>query len=262
MSGFDVEDEKPKYDSSVSSGSFLEAALFPAAAYQHAAVAYRTFAAGPPKPSTEMSRVAPVRGGTADDDVSPSDNPRPGRIATMAPNVGPYGETGDDHRPDLDGRLLDDARIDDVGLPDEDDRRDDNNGQRQRLVYRFNSRRAVVYAEVTHEQPDDRDDPYRRRAALIEPAEENERPSSWAPDSNRPATLISNHGFHLGKSLLFTEDWSRPGRACLPAAHDDVLARVLEHVLDRRKAADMAYMRGVISAEFRTHRAGIDSDLH
>ena len=62
--------------------------------------------------------------------------------------------------------------------------------------------------------------------------------------------------------MLFAEDWSRPGPAYLPAAHDDVLARVLEDVLDRRKAADVADVRRVISAEFCVHRVGIDSDLH
>ena len=77
----------------------------------------------------------------------------------MAPNVGLYGEPGDEQRPDRDDRLLDDARFDDVGLPDDDDRRDDYNGQHQRLAYRFNQRRAVVYAEATYEQPDDHDDP-------------------------------------------------------------------------------------------------------
>ena len=149
----------------------------------------------------------------------------------MAPNVGRYGEPGDDQRPNRDGRLLDDARLDDarldvaqlddVGLPDDDDRRNVDNGQCHRFAYRFNPRRAVVYAEATYEQPDDRDDPYGRRAALIEPAEEDEHPSWWAPDSDRPATPTDNHGRHLSKSLLFTEDWSRPSRACLPAAHDE-----------------------------------------
>ena len=206
-----------------------------------------------------MSRVAPVPGGAADDDDSPADNPRPGIIAAMAPNVGPYGESGDDQRPDRDGRLLDDARFDDVVLPDDDDRRDDYNGQRPRLAYRFSQRRAVVYAEATYEQPDNRDDPYRRRAALVEPAQEDEHPSSWAPNADRPATSTDNHGRHLGKSLFFAEDWSRPERTCLPAANGDVLARVLEDVLDRRKAADMADKRRVISAEFRMHRSGIEA---
>ena len=68
-----------------------------------------------------------------------------------------------------------------------------------------------------------------------------------APDGDRPATPTDNRGRQLGKSLLFAEDWSRSGPACLPAAHDDVLARVLEDVLDRRKAADPADMRRVIS---------------
>ena len=40
-----------------------------------------------------------------------------------------------------------------------------------------------------------------------------------------------------------------------------MLARVLEDVLDRRKAANVADMRRVISTEFRMHRVGIDSDL-
>ena len=88
MSGFDVENEKPRSGSSVSSELTHEAALFPAVADQHAAAAPRTFAAGPPKTSTEMSKVTPVPGGAADDDDSPADNPRSGIIATMAPNVG------------------------------------------------------------------------------------------------------------------------------------------------------------------------------
>ena len=141
-SGSDVGDEKPRSGSSVFSELPREAALFSAAADQRAAVAPRTFAAGPPKTSTEMSRVAP------DDDDSPADNPRSGIFATMAPNVGPYGEPGDDRRPDRDDRLLYDTRLDDVGLSDDDDRRDDDNGQRQRLSYRFNPRRTVVYADV------------------------------------------------------------------------------------------------------------------
>ena len=261
-SGFDVENEKPRSGSSVSSELPREAALFPAAANQHAAAAPRTFPAGPPKTSTEISRVAPVPGGAADDDDSPADNLRPGNIATTAPNVRRYGEPGDDQRPDRDGRLLDDARLDDVGLPDDDDRRDDYNGQCQRLAYRFNPRRTVVYAEATYKQPDDRDDPYRRRAALVEPAQEDEHPSSWAPNADRPATSTDNYGRHLGKSLFFAEDWSRPRHTCLPAAHVDVLARVLEDVLNRREAADVADMRRVISAKFRMHQAGIDRDLH
>ena len=47
-------------------------------------MATRTFAAGSPKTSTEMSRVASVPGGTADDDDSPADNPRPGILAVVA----------------------------------------------------------------------------------------------------------------------------------------------------------------------------------
>ena len=66
----------------------------------------------------------------------------------------------------------------------------------------------------------------------------------------------------MGKSLFFAEDCSRPGRTCLPAAHDDVLARVLKDVLDRRKVVDVVDMRRVISAEFRMQWAGIYSDLH
>ena len=42
----------------------------------------RTFAAGPPKTSTEMSRVVPVPGGAADDHDWPADNPRPSIIST------------------------------------------------------------------------------------------------------------------------------------------------------------------------------------
>ena len=74
-SGSDVENEKPQSGSSVSSELPREVALFPAAVDQHAAAAPRTFADGPPKTSTEMSRVAPVPGGAADDDESPADNP-------------------------------------------------------------------------------------------------------------------------------------------------------------------------------------------
>ena len=81
-SGFDIENEKPRSGSSVSSELLREAALFPATADQHAAAAPRIFAAGPPKTLTEMSRVAPVPGGAADDDGFPADNPRPGTIAT------------------------------------------------------------------------------------------------------------------------------------------------------------------------------------
>ena len=209
-----------------------------------------------------MLRVAPVPGDAADDDDSPADNPGSGIFATMAPNVGPYCEPGDDQRPDRGDRLLDDARLGDVGLSDDDDRRDDDNGQRQRLAYRFNPRRTVVYADAIYEKPDDRDDACRRRAALVEPAEEDKHPSSWGLDGDRPANPTDNRGRHLGKSLLFAEDWSRPGPACLPAAQDDVLASVLEDVLDLRKASDAADMRRVISAEFRVDRAGIDSDLH
>ena len=194
-----------------------------------------------------MSRIAPVPGGAADDNDSPANNPQPGIIATMAPNVGPYVEPGDDQRSDRDGRLLDDSRFVDVGLPDDDDRRDNYNGRRQRLAYRFNPRWAVVYAEATYEQPDDRDDPYRRRAAIVEPAQEDEHPLSWASDADRPANSTDNHGHHMGKSLFFAQEWSRPERTCLPAAHDDVLAWVLEDVLDRRKAADVADMCRVIS---------------
>ena len=97
---------------------------------------------------------------------------------------------------------------------------------------------------------------------LVKPAEEDDHLLSWAPDGYRPATTTDNHGRHLGKSLLFTEDWSHPGRACSLAAHDDVLAMVVEDLLDRRKAWDVAGVRRVISAEFRMHRAGIDGDLH
>ena len=125
-----------------------------------------------------MSRVAPVPEGADDDDDSPADNPRLSIFVTMALNVGPYGEPGDDQRRDRDGRLLDDARFDVVGLPDDDDRRDDYNGQRQRLAYHFNPRWAVVDAETTYEQPGDRDDP------LLEPAHEVEYLSSWAPDAD------------------------------------------------------------------------------
>ena len=82
------------------------------------------------------------------------------------------------------------------------------------------------------------------------------------PERRPTGTTTDNHGRHLGKSLFITEDCSRPGCACLPAAHDDVLARLLEGILDRRKAGDVADMRRVISAEFRMHRAGIHSDLH
>ena len=177
-SGSDVGDEKLRSGSSVSSELPREAALFPAAAAQHAAAPPpRTFAAESPKTSTEMLRVAPVPGDAADDNDSPADIPRWGIFVTMAPNVEPYGEPGDDQRPNRDGRILDDARFDDVGLLDDDDQRDDDeNGHRQRLAYRFNPRRAVVYREATYEQPDDCDD--RRRAALVEPAQEDEHPSS------------------------------------------------------------------------------------
>ena len=41
-----------------------------------------------------------------------------------------------------------------------------------------------------------------------------------------------------------------------------MIATVLEDLLDRRKAEDVADMRRVISTEFRMHRAWIDSDLH
>ena len=84
--GSDVEDEKPRSGISVSSGLPQEAALFPAAANLHAAAAPPTFAAGPPKTLTEMSRVAPVPGDAANDDDSLADNPRPGIIATKEPN--------------------------------------------------------------------------------------------------------------------------------------------------------------------------------
>ena len=47
-SGFDVEDEKPRSGSSISSGLPREAALFPAAADEHAAVA-----PGPSPPGPE-----------------------------------------------------------------------------------------------------------------------------------------------------------------------------------------------------------------
>ena len=67
-----------------------------------------------PENLDEMSRVAAVPDDAADDDDSPADNPRSGIFATMASNVGPYGEPGDDQRPDRDGRLLDDARFDDA----------------------------------------------------------------------------------------------------------------------------------------------------
>ena len=97
--------------------------------------------------------------------------------------------------------------------------------------------------------------------ALVEPAEEHENPSSWTPYRDRPATPTANHGRHLGKFLVFTEYCSSQDRACLHAAHDDVFARVLEDLLDQRKAGDVADMRRVISTEFRMHRAGIDSDL-
>ena len=146
----------------------------------------------------------------------------------MALNVGPYGEPEDDQRPDRDGRLPDNARFDDVGLEDDDNRRDYDNGQRQRLAYRFNARWAVVYAEATYEQIDDRDDPYRQRKALFEPAEEDENPSSWTTYGARSASPTDNRRRHLGKSLLFAEDWIRAGPAYLPAAHDDVLTSVLE----------------------------------
>ena len=67
-SGSDVENEKPRSGSWVSSALTREVALFVAAVDHHAAAAPRTFAAGPSKISTEMSRVAPVPGGTADND--------------------------------------------------------------------------------------------------------------------------------------------------------------------------------------------------
>ena len=89
-----------------------------------------------------------------------------------------------------------------------------------------------------------------------------ENPSSWTTYGDRSATPTGNHGRQLGKSLVFTEYCGSPDSACLPAAHDNVLDRVLEDLLNRRKAGDVAEMRRVISTEFRMHRAGIDSDLH
>ena len=188
-SGSDVGGEKPRSGSSVSSELPREAALFPAVADQHAAAAPRTFTARPSKTSTEMSRVAHVPGGAADHDDSPADYPRSGIFATMAPNVGPYSEPGDDQRPDRDGRLLDDARFDDVGLPDDDDRLDYDNGQRQRLAYRFNARRAVIYAKATYEQPTTRTGGGQRSSNLLKRTKIHHRgPRTETDQPLRPTT--------------------------------------------------------------------------
>ena len=84
-SGSDVENEKPRSSSSVSSGSPREVALFPAAVDQHAAAAapYLRHRALENLDEDVEGRSDVVPGGAADDDDSPADSPRPGRNATL-----------------------------------------------------------------------------------------------------------------------------------------------------------------------------------
>ena len=89
-SGSDVEDEKPRSGSSVCSGSPREAAIFKTAADHHAATGNQDLRRQAPENLDGDVEGRSRSGGAADVDDSPADNPRPGRIGTMAPNVAPY----------------------------------------------------------------------------------------------------------------------------------------------------------------------------